>query len=165
MDQFAELKNIILEELKKQYASTIITLWFDKMEIVEISGSEVILSFPSSRKLFVEANYSGVLAQTFASVLGVAVDVKFISPEEVKEKEAPPAEPEKQKNAYHTRFDPDYTFETFIVGKSNQLAQTAGAADDHGILASQIKQIHGKCSFTLSNQYLGRPTRRPLPME
>ena len=128
MDQFRELKTIVLEELRKQYASTIITLWFDKMEIVEISGTEVTLSFPASRKLFVEANYSAVLTETFASVLGVKVDVKFISPEEVKEQEAPQPEPEKQKNAYQTRFNADYTFETFIVGKSNQLAHTAAMA-------------------------------------
>ena len=99
MDQFRELKTIVLEELRKQYASTIITLWFDKMEIVEISGTEVTLSFPASRKLFVEANYSAVLTETFTSVLGVKVDVKFISPEEVKEQEAPQPEPEKQKKA------------------------------------------------------------------
>ena len=128
MDQFRELKTIVLEELRKQYASTIITLWFDKMEIVEISGTEVTLSFPASRKLFVEANYSAVLTETFTSVLGVKVDVKFISPEEVKEQEAPQPEPEKQKNAYQTRFNADYTFETFIVGKSNQLAHTAAMA-------------------------------------
>ena len=49
MDQFRELKTIVLEELRKQYASSINTLWFDKMEIVEISGTEVTLSFPASR--------------------------------------------------------------------------------------------------------------------
>ena len=45
------------------------------------------------------------------------------------EKNTPAGEPEeKVRNAYHTRFNPNYTFDTFIVGKSNQLAQTASMA-------------------------------------
>ncbi len=129
MDQFLELKNIILEELGKLYPSTIITLWFDKMEILEISGSEVTLSLPESRKLFVEANYSGVLKDTFTAVLGVPVEVKILSPKDLEKPDVPVKEPEeKVRNAYHTRFNPNYTFDTFIVGKSNQLAQTASMA-------------------------------------
>ena len=129
MDQFVELKNIILEELGKLYPSTIITLWFDKMEILEISGSEVTLSLPESRKLFVEANYATVLKDTFSSVLGVPVEVKILSPKDLEEKKTPVKEPEeKARDAYHTRFNPNYTFDTFIVGKSNQLAQTASMA-------------------------------------
>ena len=87
MDQFRELKTIVLEELRKQYASTIITLWFDKMEIVEISGTEVTLSFPASRKLFVEANYSTVLGETFTAVLGVPVEVKILTPKDLEKKD------------------------------------------------------------------------------
>lgn len=129
MDQFSELKNIILEELGKLYPTTIITLWFDKMEILEISGSEVVLSLPESRKLFVEANYSKVLGDTFTNVLGVPVEVKIYSPKDIEEKNTPVKEPEeKVRDAYHTRFNPNYTFDTFIVGKSNQLAQTASMA-------------------------------------
>lgn len=130
MDQFSELKNFVLDELRKLYAGTIITLWFDKMEILELSDSEVLLSFPKSRKLFVEANYLTVLTDTFSSIMGVPVKLKLTSPEDAEPEKAPEPEPEpeKKKNAYHTRFNPNYTFDTFIVGKSNQLAQTASLA-------------------------------------
>lgn len=129
MDQFSELKNFVMGELRKLYADTIITLWFDKMEILELSGSEVFLSFPKSRKLFVEANYLDILTKTFSSIMGVPVTLKLTSPEEAEqEKSAEPEAEEKKKNAYHTRFNPNYTFETFIVGKSNELAQTAAIA-------------------------------------
>ncbi len=129
MDQFSELKNFVMDELRKLYAETIITLWFDKMEIVELSGSEVLLSFPKSRKLFVEANYSSVLTETFSAIMGAPVKIRLITPEELEQSAPPePEKEEKQKNTYHTRFNPDYTFETFIVGKSNELAQTASLA-------------------------------------
>lgn len=129
MDQFSELKNFVMDELRKLYAETIITLWFDKMEIVELSGNEVLLSFPKSRKLFVETNYSSVLTETFSAIMGAPVKIRLITPEELEQPASPePEKEEKQKNTYHTRFNPNYTFETFIVGKSNELAQTASLA-------------------------------------
>lgn len=131
MDPFSELKNFVLEELKKLYAGTIITLWFDKMEILELSDSEVLLSFPKTRKLFVEANYLDVLTKTFSAIMGAPVTLKLTTPEETAPEnpaESEHGEEETKKNTYHTRFNPNYTFDTFIVGKSNQLAQTASIA-------------------------------------
>lgn len=126
MNQFSELKNFVLDELRKSFASTIITLWFVPMNIIEISGNEVKLTFPNNRKAFVEANYLSILTDTFSAVMGVPVSLKISSENEEpeNEKEAETDQDEKAKNAYFTRYNPNYTFENFIVGKSNQLAQS-----------------------------------------
>ena len=127
MDTFIELKNFVLEELKKEYASTIITLWFAPMTILEVSGSEVVLEFPKNRKLFVETNYMDSLTRTFSSVMGAPVNIRLVCPEDAASEKAeePAAIPEEpQKPAYQMRYSPNYTFENFIVGKSNELAQS-----------------------------------------
>ena len=126
MDEFIELKNFVLEELKKEYAVSIITLWFAPMSIQEISGDTVVLSFPKNRKIFVEANYLDSLQKTFSKVMGAPVQIKLSSPEDV----SPAAEPEpkyedqKEEPAYRMRYSPNYTFENFIVGNSNMLAHS-----------------------------------------
>ena len=128
MDNFIELKNFVLEELKKKYASTIITLWFAPMEIVGVSENEVILKFPKNRKVFVEANYFTDLQETFSSVMGASVRIALTCPEEqtanTESAEADARMEESQKPAYQMLYSPNYTFENFIVGKSNQLAQS-----------------------------------------
>ncbi len=129
MDQFSELKTFVLEELKKRYPITSITLWFEPMEIIELAGTEVTLLFPDTRKKFVEANYLPVLQDIFSSVMGAPVTLKLTTPAQ-QSADQNPTDPEEdiQSTAYLTRFNPNYTFENFIVGKSNQLAQTSAVA-------------------------------------
>lgn len=124
MEDFIELKNFVLEELKKEYASTIITLWFSPMIIKEVSGNEVVLEFPKNRKVFVEANYLDSLQKTFSSVMGANVHVVLTCPEEQSAVEPEPKQEEVQIPAYQTKYSPNYTFENFIVGKSNELAHS-----------------------------------------
>lgn len=128
MEPFSELKRFVLDELKKLYPMTSITLWFEPMEILELTDTEVLVQFPDTRKKFVEANYLSSLQDTFSAVMGAPVTLKLTTPEEQNTKEQPQEEPPKELNAYLTRFNPNYTFENFIVGKSNQLAQTAALA-------------------------------------
>ncbi len=131
MENFGELKEFVLTELKERYPSTTITLWFEPMEIRELTDSEVLLCFPASRRRFVEANYLSVLEEVFSHITGVLVKVRLIDPDtEQKQKNESLSEKEESENerptsAYATRFNTNYTFDNFIVGKSNQLAQSA----------------------------------------
>lgn len=127
MSQFEELKSFVMDELKKIYPLTSITLWFEPMEVLEVSDSGVTLLFPDTRKKFVEANYLQNLQKVFSDVMGAPVSLHLTTPEEQEAAKKPPEE-EQELNAFLTRFNPNYTFENFIVGKSNQLAQSAALA-------------------------------------
>lgn len=133
MDQFSELKSFVLEELGKTCQPTSITLWFEPMEILRVTGTEVTLQFPESRLPFVETNYLSLLTTTLSTIMGAPVKVCLVSaePQQSKQETAPPAEKQdtpKQEAAYMERFIPAYTFESFIIGRSNELAQQAAAA-------------------------------------
>lgn len=133
MDQFSELKAFLLEELGKKYPPTSISLWFEPMEILRVTGTEVTLQFPDSRRMFVEANCLSTLKESLSAIMGAPVSVRLTTPSEqqarTEESLAFPAEDSHQQaTAYSERFNPNYTFESFIVGKSNQLAHTAASA-------------------------------------
>ncbi len=130
MDQFDDLKALILDELRKTYPGTIIGLWFSPMEIREVRADAMVLAFPSSRKPFVESNsdYFGSLQRAINKVMQTELKLKLVTLEEETQSAEPEQDPEQEpapKNAYAARFNPNYTFENFIVGKSNQLAQMA----------------------------------------
>lgn len=133
MDHFSELKSFLLEELGKSCPPTSITLWFEPMEILRITGTEITLQFPDSRLPFVETNYMPLLTDTLSKIMGASVTVCLTaaSAQQNRQEPAVPAE-EKPASAheiaYTERFSPAYTFETFIVGRSNELAQMAAAA-------------------------------------
>lgn len=135
MDQFSELKSFLLEELGKSCPPTSITLWFEPMEILRITGTEITLQFPDSRLPFVETNYLPLLTETLSKIMGAPVAVCLVAAgaQQNKQEEVPPADEAetpapRQEMAYMERFLPAYTFESFIIGRSNELAQRAAAA-------------------------------------
>ena len=127
MDQFDDLKSLILDELRKTYAGTIIGLWFSPMEIREVRSDTMVLAFPSSRKPFVESNvdYFNSLQSAVNKVMQTELKIKLVTLEDAQPAEPEPDPEPKPKSAYAAKFNPNYTFENFIVGKSNQLAQMA----------------------------------------
>lgn len=133
MDHFSELKSFLLEELGKSCPPTSITLWFEPMEILRITGTEITLQFPDSRLPFVETNYMPLLTDTLSKIMGASVTVCLTaaSAQQNRQETVVPAEEKPapaHEIAYTERFSPAYTFETFIVGRSNELAQMAAAA-------------------------------------
>ncbi len=135
MDSFSELKSFLLEELGKDCPPTSITLWFEPMEILQVTGTEITLQFPDSRLPFVETHYSELLRKTVAKVVGADMELRFVPASAQQEVSKPeptaPVEPEstvQKSDTFSERFNPTYTFESFIVGKSNELAQMAALA-------------------------------------
>lgn len=125
-NELKQIKLFVLEELKKIYSQITVNLWFNEMRVVALDGTSVTVSFPQSKKNFVESQYADVLKLKFKDVIGTEIQLNIITDEE--EAELLPEFEEKVDSAYKIRFNPDYTFENFVVGKSNQLAQSAALA-------------------------------------
>lgn len=125
-EELKQIKEFVLDELGKIYSATSVNLWFKQMRVVAIDGISVTVSFPQNKKSFVEKQYFDVLKLKFSEVIGIDIELKLITDEE--EAELLPEFEEKTDSAYKTRFNPNYTFENFVVGKSNQLAQSAALA-------------------------------------
>ena len=125
-NEFKQIKEFVLDELKKLYSAPTVRLWFEPMRVVALDGTSITVSLPQNKKSFVEAQYYDILKAKFSEIIGLNTDLKLITDEE--EAELMPEFEEKIDSAYKTRFNPEYTFENFVVGKSNQLAQSAALA-------------------------------------
>lgn len=123
-----QIKIFVIEELKQLYPSTTVNLWFEPLKVVSIDGNVITVSITALKKAFVEKQYYDVLKRKFSEVIGAELELRLISDEEEAEMLVSDEKEEKQKSAYKTRFDPQYTFENFVVGKSNELAQSASLA-------------------------------------
>ncbi len=122
-----QIKNFVIEELKKQYSPTTVNLWFEPLKVVSLKGLELVVSIDAVKKNFVETQYHSVLEQKFSEVIGANILLILITDEE-EAAMTPTKKEENQPSAYKMRFNPEYTFENFVVGKSNELAQSASLA-------------------------------------
>ena len=129
---YKQIKNFVLDELRKLYVPTTISLWFEDMRVVSLESNEIVGSFPLNKKSFVEMKYYDVLREKYSEVLGFDVDLSLITDEDEAEmKLSQPEEEEKEEkkiSAYKIKFNPDYTFENFVVGKANELAYKSALA-------------------------------------
>ena len=130
---YKQIKNFVLDELRNIYVSTTISLWFEDMRVVSLESNEITASFPLNKKSFVEMKYYDVLKAKFSEVLGFDVDLSLITDEDEAEMKlsmnsGAEEKEEKKISAYKIKFNPDYTFENFVVGKANELAYKSAVA-------------------------------------
>jgi len=110
--------------------------WFKPTSYVAFDGRTVTVRVPNALfKDWITKHYSGVIAEAFAEVQMPDALVNFVATGTI-EAEAPPPQPSAPDTAGDeilppvTRtpaagLNPRYTFETFIVGSSNQFAHAA----------------------------------------
>ena len=110
--------------------------WFKPTSYVAFDGRTITVRVPNALfKDWITKHYSGVIAEAFAEVQRPDVLVNFVAAGTI-EAEPPPPQPSAPDPAVHeilppvTRtpaagLNPRYTFDTFIVGSSNQFAHAA----------------------------------------
>ena len=105
-------------------------LWLDKLEPVRLEGSDAVFYCKSEfQKSVVTDNYASKLQEGFQKILGFPVNLRLIVREAGKEQ---PEEYNEQMSELEnvlennsSNGDYAYTFETFIVGSSNEFAYAA----------------------------------------
>ena len=113
----------ILSYLEERLTSTIVSANFDDAEVVELNESQLILYTPSDFRL-------GVITNRYASMIEDALKEVFNSDAKVI------VFGDKELQAYRTKgksstsmdFNPQFTFENFVVGPSNRFAHSAAIA-------------------------------------
>ena len=141
-----QLWNKILAVLKDEVNPQIFNSWFGNLVPADLDETGLILQAPHSFiKDWVEENYISTLIKTAQTITGENLSVRI----QVNEALAPPSEgtlqtpgptiaaPPTQPAApaptvprvnNHSAFNPKYTFDTFVVGSSNQFAHAATLA-------------------------------------
>lgn len=91
---------------------------------IEISDNTLILeSVTDNYYTFITKRFLPLIESTVANVSGVAMGAKLLTPAEAKNYQTKPAEPE-----IPSFLNPQYTFDTFVVGNSNRFAHAASVA-------------------------------------
>lgn len=115
--------NKVSEYILSKVGESIFELWFSPLKLSDIKGSQVILEIPNRFfKDWIEDNYSTIINEGFEQILGRNVEVSYV----ITGKEIENSTTEvKKKTIKKGNLNPKYTFESFVVGPSNQFAHAA----------------------------------------
>lgn len=117
-----------LEEISKNVSIVSFDVWIKTLEVTDLKGNTLVLATTStSGKQTLTKNYKDIIVASLNKVHPAIVDVEFVvlnstNEEEIK-KETPVVKPKVSTN--NMTFNPKYTFDTFVVGPSNQFVTAA----------------------------------------
>ena len=123
-----------LSLIKDKVMESSFDLWFKPIKIEEINESEVVLTVPNRFfKEWIEDNYPQMVSEALEQVNSARLipifKIKHSDSAEPAENEAPrPKRSVKSSNAKHSKgmyLNGKYTFDSFVVGTSNQFAHAA----------------------------------------
>ena len=128
----------ILEIVKKEHDLSDVRFdtWLKPLKVFDVSGNVVtIIASDQVRLSYINKNYKLPLQVTISEVTGMTdCEVKFILPEDVPAKKitsannTPDPDSRFRERCEEAHLNPKYTFNTFIVGSNNKLAQAAALA-------------------------------------
>ncbi|NIS75895.1 MAG: chromosomal replication initiator protein DnaA [Deltaproteobacteria bacterium] len=123
----------ILRELEKNLSEQVIDTWFRPLRYVAFENKSLLMEAPHRFfREWIEENYLDQFLSTATKVAGSKITVRFIAnkPEDNGDllvngisRTAPP--PSEASHRTATILNPQYTFENFVVGHSNQFANAA----------------------------------------
>ena len=110
----------ILSYLEERMTSTIVSASFDDAEVVELNDSHLIIYSPSDfRRDLITRRYSGIIQDALKEVFNSDAKLIVFGDEELN------AFRSKGKSTTSMDFNPQFTFDNFVVGPSNRFAHSA----------------------------------------
>ncbi|MGM0369443.1 MAG: chromosomal replication initiator protein DnaA [Bacillota bacterium] len=131
-----------LKKIESKLSTPSFETWFQPTDILAIQQNTVLIEVPNDfAKDWLETRYSKLIKEAFLETTDNSYEIKFIIPEMedeiILEEDEPPQEdeiqnePEEDKtitNEVQADLNPEYTFDTFVIGSSNQFAHAASLA-------------------------------------
>ncbi len=133
MDQIIEKWNEILENVKKEHEISDVSFdtWMRPLEVYAVEGDIIYVLVPLEQMAlnYISKKYYLPLKVAVAEVLGKEYDIHFLIPEHTRALNIQKT-PKKlfSLNGSDSNLNPNYTFETFVVGNHNRFAQSAALA-------------------------------------
>ena len=154
MDNYAQEANIVhkdkieevwkdtLEKIEDKLSTPSFETWFQPTEMLGIKNNTALIEVPNEfAKDWLETRYSKLIKESLLEATNNSYEIKFIIPEmeetieleEKDEEEETEEEPKvKEETAANKKIEADlnseYTFDTFVIGSSNQFAHAASLA-------------------------------------
>ncbi len=113
----------VLLFLEERLSSITVSAWFDDVKVVELSEDTLILYSPDEfRRSMISNRCREYILEAMKSIFNVDIKLQVFSDKELEEYQ------NKGKSSTNMEFNPDFTFENFIVGGSNRIAHGAAMA-------------------------------------
>ncbi len=128
---FEKAQTYFLEKVNNNEITNIAyNLWISSLVPVKLDGNVAYFSVPSDfHANIINQNYSKIIADALSEVLGFQVEINVMIVNNPTDEED--NDPNKRKEELEKSFsnaEYDYTFDTFIVGRSNEFAHAACTA-------------------------------------
>lgn len=134
MDQIIEKWNEILNTVKTEHEISDVSFdtWMRPLEVFGIVDNKLYILVPSEQMAlsYISKKYYLPLKVAIAEITGTEYEIEFILPEQAKKlhtTKAPKAS-STPVGSDNSNLNPNYTFETFVVGNNNRFAQSAALA-------------------------------------
>ena len=134
MDKVLEKWDEILSTVKTELEISDVSFdtWMRPLEVFAIEGNTLYILVPSEQMAlsYISKKYYLPLKVAIAEITGVGYDIEFILPEQAKSMNLKNKQPKKITpiNDSASNLNPNYKFETFVVGNNNRFAQSAALA-------------------------------------
>ena len=135
MDKVIEKWDEILNTVKTEHEISDVSFdtWMRPLEVFAVDGNVLYILVPSEQMAlsYISKKYYLPLKVAIAEITGVGYEIQFILPEQAKSlnvKKNKPAKKAQNLEDTTSNLNPNYTFETFVVGNNNRFAQSASLA-------------------------------------
>lgn len=124
----------ILQSVKEEHDITQVSFdtWLKPLEICAIKENKLYILVPSAQMgvNYITKRYNLPLKVAITEMTGIEYELIFILPEQAKQlrSEFSKKHPSTSEIAEHANLNPNYKFETFVVGNNNRFAQSASLA-------------------------------------
>lgn len=117
----------ILKTVKEEHELTDVSYntWLKPLSVYNVEGSKLYITVPSEHQMalnYIAKKYAIPIRVAIAEITGEDYEIEFILQEQAEK-----IKPFKSKNpdfipgSENTNLNPNYTFDTFVVGKNNKL--------------------------------------------
>lgn len=134
MDKVIELWDEILNTVKTEHEMSDVSFdtWMRPLEVYSIEGNTLYILVPSEQMAisYIQKKYYLPLKVAIAEITGTEYDIAFILPDEARKMSIhkQPSKKISSVNGHNSNLNPNYTFDTFVVGNNNRFAQSAALA-------------------------------------
>ena len=133
MEKIIEKWDQILNTVKKEHEISDISFdtWMRPLEVYALEGNTLYILAPFEQMAlsYIQKKYNLPLKVAICEILEIEYDIQFILPEYAKSLNVKkPAKKVSSLNGSYSNLNPNYTFDTFVVGNTNRFAQSASLA-------------------------------------
>ncbi len=113
----------VLNHMESQLTATVVSTWFDDAEVLELTGDRLVLYTPSAyRKDIILRRCLNYIKDAMHELFNMDVEITVLDDSDL------PAWKSQSKPVEQFEFNPQFSFDSFIVGSSNRLTHAAALA-------------------------------------